>query len=163
MRWAVVLPIGIFAMAYYSPARELIVQDAAAQTPVQKRLLPNMPPDGPQDWDALDRETDRWLGTQQDGLMSVLELSAKRATGQISEAEFNESIDILTGNTIRRKDMRLPGMISLKEHVRLSRLLETGKITLAQYEKASGMNNPPPRGNPHYWRWVLSPLLPGER
>jgi hypothetical protein len=72
-------------------------------------------------------------------------------------------VAILTGDTLGRKDMRLPGMISLREHVRLSKLIEAGAITMAQYENGSGMNNPRPGANPHFWRLVLSPLPPRER
>jgi hypothetical protein len=51
-----------------------------------------------QEWDQLERQADQWGGTQPDRMMSIVELNAKRATGQITEEQYRESMDILTGN-----------------------------------------------------------------
>jgi hypothetical protein len=65
----------------------------------QRRALQQKIPGGlsPQEWDALNAETDRWQGSQPDGVMTVMELSAKYRTGQITKKEYDEGMDILQG------------------------------------------------------------------
>jgi hypothetical protein len=51
-----------------------------------------------QEWDQLERQADQFAGTQPDRVMSIIELDAKRAAGQITEEQYRESMDILSGN-----------------------------------------------------------------
>jgi hypothetical protein len=48
----------------------------------------------------LNAQTDQWQGSQPDGVMTVMELSGKYRTGQITKQEYDEGMDILQGATL---------------------------------------------------------------
>jgi hypothetical protein len=105
MRWALIL-LGIVTMANFTPkqlASALMIEQAAARdAQSSRRAAQQQIPGGlsPQEWDALNAQTDQWQGSQPDGVMAVMELSGKYRTGQITKQEYDEGMDILQGATL---------------------------------------------------------------
>jgi hypothetical protein len=99
MRAATVFIIGTMVMPNYGLMGRASAEDVGLLANSDRRALQQKIPGGlsPQEWDALNAETDRWQGGQHDGMMTVLELSGKYHTGQITKQEYDEGMDILQG------------------------------------------------------------------
>jgi hypothetical protein len=95
-----ILILGVILVPWLDDMRA--VSSAIAQPLVsaeqERRRLQQQIPGGntAKDWDELDAAADQWLGKQPDDrMMSFMELDAKRATGQITEEQWREGVDIL--------------------------------------------------------------------
>jgi hypothetical protein len=75
-------------------AQPVVSKDEAAR----RRFYQQQVPGGatPKEWDQLERQDDQWRGSQDDRMMSIMELSAKLAAGQITQEQYDESMDILS-------------------------------------------------------------------
>ena len=96
-----ILILGVILMPWLDDMRP--VSSAIAQPggeAARRRSYQQQVPGGAtqQEWDQLERQADQWPGTQPDRMMSIVELSAKRAAGQITEEQYQESMDILSEN-----------------------------------------------------------------
>jgi hypothetical protein len=111
MRAVTMLIVGMMVMPNYglmgkkASAKEVGILARAPSAPSasnERRAIQQKIPGGlsPQEWDALNAETDRWQGSQPDGVMTVMELSGKYRTGQITKQEYDEGMDILQGATL---------------------------------------------------------------
>jgi hypothetical protein len=93
-RALLLLLAGVFLMG--APSRDRVAKalESSSRREAQQRIPGGL---SAAEWDALNAETDAWQRGQPDGMLTVLELGAKRAAGQISAREHNESMDILQG------------------------------------------------------------------
>ena len=108
MRPLILITVAGFVMASQAEVRRMaeqmmLLQQAGGRGPsaaeqARRRSLQQQIPGGAtqKEWNALERYQDKNQPLNDRG-MGFLELSAKRATGQITEDEFQESMDVLYG------------------------------------------------------------------